>query len=149
LFNTLVRLLPVFVGVVTFGVVAVLLIGFTGEVGVLVVGVVIGLTGVLGVVGVFVFVIGLTGVVGVFVVLVIGLTAEVFTAPEAGLTVAAVLVGVVLGASGFTTEVAGFVTLEGAAGMTAGVLTPPVGRVTAGAKVPPLSTDGRTTEVTA
>jgi hypothetical protein len=137
---------PDLAGVVTLGVVAVLVIGFTGEVGVLAVGVVIGLTGATGVF-VVVLVTGLTGLEGVLVVLVIGLTAEVFTAPEAGLTVAAVLADVVLGATGLTAEVAGLV--EGATGITAGVLTPSVGRLTAGAKVPPLSTGGRTTEVTA
>jgi hypothetical protein len=137
LFKMLVKALSeVFFGIVAVGLVAGVVIGFTGKVGALVVGVVIGLT------GVFVFVIGLTGATGALVVLVIGLTGDVFTAPDAGLTVAAVL-----GATGLTAEVVGLV--EGAAGMTAGVLTPPVGRVTAGAKVPPLSMGGRTTEVTA
>jgi hypothetical protein len=128
----------------------VLVIGFTGEVGALVTGVVIGLT------GVFVFVIGLTGATGALVVLVIGLTGEVFTAPEAGLTVDAVLVGEVLGATGFTTEVVGVFTgatgfvppevmglptgVVGRAGIPAGVLTPPTGRFVLGAKVPALST---------
>jgi hypothetical protein len=124
----LVKALPeLFFGIVAAGLVAGVVIGFTGEVGALVAGVVIGLT------GVFVFVIGLTGATGALVVLVIGLTGDVFTAPDAGLI----------------TGAAGLVTTEGAAGIVAGVLTPPTGVLVTGAKVPPLSTGGRTTEVTA
>jgi hypothetical protein len=139
----LVKLLPLFAGVVTFGVVGVLVIGFTGEVGALVTGVVIGLT------GVFVFVMGLTGAVGVLVVLVMGLTGDVFTALDVGLTVVAVF-----GAIGLTTEVGNLIPpavigAVGAVGGVTGVLTPPTGRFTGGAKVPPLSTGGRITEVTA
>jgi len=163
LFNTLVKVLLVFVGVVTLGVVVVLVIGFTGEVGFVVVGVVIGFTGATGVlvvgvviastgvVGVFGFDVGLTAGTGGFVVLVIGLTEEVFTALEAGLTVVAVfgatgltteVVGVLTGATGFVPpEVIGLPTgVVGRTGMAAGVLTPPTGRFVFGAKVPALST---------
>jgi hypothetical protein len=114
-----------------FGVAGVV-IGLTGALGV----VVIGLTGVLGVVvlgatGVLVLVTGFTGVVGAFVVLlVIGFVGVVtfdggFATLTAGLTVGAGFDGVVIGATGV---------------IAAGVLTPLTGRVTTGASVPALST---------